>query len=77
VFFNGTFLRMLLLHISFYIFKVIIFQNIEVLGFEIFKNLKVKGSLVPMYQLYFPVGAWEWEAVALLITDGNRLNKCR
>jgi hypothetical protein len=45
---------MFLLYISFYIFKAIIFQNIEVLGFEIFKNLKVEGSLVPMYQLYFP-----------------------
>jgi hypothetical protein len=48
VFFNGTFLGMLLLHISFYIFKVIIFRTIEVLGFKIFKNLKVKRSLVPM-----------------------------
>jgi hypothetical protein len=36
---------MLLLHISFYIFKAIIFQNIEVLGFEIFKNLKMERSL--------------------------------
>jgi hypothetical protein len=40
---------MLLLHISFYIFKTIIFQNIE-LGFEIFKNLKVEGSYI--YRIY-------------------------
>jgi hypothetical protein len=50
VFFNETFLCMLLLYISFYIFKAIIFQNIEVLGFKIFKNPKEEGSLVPMYQ---------------------------
>jgi hypothetical protein len=41
---------MLLLYISFYIFKAIIFKNIDVLDFEIFKNLKVEGSLVPMCQ---------------------------
>jgi hypothetical protein len=41
---------MLLLYISFYIFKAIIFQNIDVLGFEIFKNLEVEGSLVLMCQ---------------------------
>jgi hypothetical protein len=41
---------MFLLHISFYIFKAIIFQTIEVLDFEIFKNLKVKRSLMPMCQ---------------------------
>jgi hypothetical protein len=39
---------MLLPHISFYIFKAIILQTIEVLDFEIFKNLKVERSLVPM-----------------------------
>jgi hypothetical protein len=38
---------MLLPHISFYIFKPIIFPIIEVLDFEIFKNLKMKGSLCP------------------------------
>jgi hypothetical protein len=41
---------MLLMYISFYIFKAIIFRNIEVLGFEIFNNLKVEGSLVPICQ---------------------------
>jgi hypothetical protein len=46
VFFNGIFLYMLRLYISFYIFKAIIFQNIDVLDFKIFKNLKVEGSLV-------------------------------
>jgi hypothetical protein len=41
---------MLLLYISFYIFKAIIFENIDVLDFKIFKNLKVEGSLVSMCQ---------------------------
>jgi hypothetical protein len=41
---------MLLLYISFYIFKAIIFQNIKVLDFEIFKSLKVEGSLMLMCQ---------------------------
>jgi hypothetical protein len=41
---------MLLLYVSFYRFKAIIFQNVDVLGFDIFKNLKVKESLVPMCQ---------------------------
>jgi hypothetical protein len=40
---------MLLLYISFYIFKAIIFLNIDMLGFEIFKYLKMEGSLVPMW----------------------------
>jgi hypothetical protein len=38
---------MLFLYISFYIFKTIIFENIDVLDFEILKNLKVERSLVP------------------------------
>jgi hypothetical protein len=40
-----------LLHISFYISKVIIFQNIEMLGFKIFRNLKVERSLLPIITL--------------------------
>jgi hypothetical protein len=48
VFSNENFLCMLLLYISFYMFKAIIFQNIDVLAFKILKNLKVEGSLMSM-----------------------------
>jgi hypothetical protein len=36
------------MYISIYIFKAIIFGDIEVKDFENFKVLKVKGALMPM-----------------------------
>jgi hypothetical protein len=39
---------MLLLYISFYVFKAIFFQNIELLGFEILKNVKVEDHWITL-----------------------------
>jgi hypothetical protein len=52
---NGTFLCMLFMYISFYRFNAIIFGDIEILNFEILKNLEVVRSLVPMFQIHFPI----------------------
>jgi hypothetical protein len=41
-------------------FNVIIFQDIEVLSFEISKNLKAKGTLVPMCQTHFSEEKQYW-----------------
>jgi hypothetical protein len=43
VFFNGTFLRTLLMYVCFYIFSAISFWNIEVWEFEIFKKYESIG----------------------------------
>jgi hypothetical protein len=47
-FLTGLFLHTTLLYISIYIFNIVIFKNIVVRDFEIFRFLKVKGALVSM-----------------------------
>jgi hypothetical protein len=48
VFCNGTFLHTLLLYIFIYIFNLIIFRDLKMRDFKIFKILKMEGALVPM-----------------------------
>jgi hypothetical protein len=46
--FNGTFLHTLVMYISIYIFNLIIFEDIKVWDFKIFKILKMEEVLEPM-----------------------------
>jgi hypothetical protein len=70
VFFNKTFLCMLLLYISFYIFNAIISRDIEVWNLNFFKNLKV---MVSMCQRHFPPsrGPKKFQLVASEPTTGT------
>jgi hypothetical protein len=48
IFFNKTFLHTLFLYISIYIFNLIIFYDIKVWNFKIFKILKMEEAPVPI-----------------------------
>jgi hypothetical protein len=53
---STCFWLVLLMYRSFYIFNAIIFRDIKIWSFEIFKNLKLQRSLVPIFQMNFPGG---------------------